>query len=127
MTQQSGQLLRLAKVYDGHDNSGRPTVDREPIDPQLRDALLAYLEAAPVILAARSFNADEFAPGEQDVPLNFRTDGTWIWSGSVPHYLRKHGVPPEPELVQHIRARGFQVGEVDEASQDRAVSVITGQ
>ncbi|XVV01853.1 hypothetical protein ACQPW3_31340 [Actinosynnema sp. CA-248983] len=118
--------LRTAHVYDGRDDAGRPVVNRQSVDPQLREALLAYLEAAPVVLAARNLDADEFAPGEQDVPLNFRTDGTWIWAGAVPHYLRKHGLPPEPALIRHILDRNFAVAEVDEATRDRAVALITG-
>ncbi|MEV0681778.1 hypothetical protein AB0I60_35180 [Actinosynnema sp. NPDC050436] len=118
--------LRTAHVYDGRDEAGRPVVHRPAVDAQLRDALLAYLEAAPVVLAARNLDVDEFAPGEQDVPLNFRTDGTWIWAGAVPHYLRKHGLPPEPALVRHIRDREFRPAEVDEATRDRAVALITG-
>lgn len=120
--------LRTARVYDGKNDDGRIIVNRQPIDPQLVDNLLAYLESAPVVLAARSYDLDEFSQsGEQDVPLNFRTDGTWIWAGAVPHYLRKYGLPPEPELVAHAAARGFQIGEVTEQTQDRAVSIITGQ
>lgn len=118
--------LRTAHVYDGRDEAGRPVVNRQAIDPQLGEALLAYLESAPVVLAARNFDVDEFMPGEQDVPLNFRTDGTWIWAGAVPHYLRKHGLPPEPDLIEHIVSRGFRLGEVDEATRDRAVALITG-
>ncbi len=118
--------LRTAHVYDGRDEAGRPVVNRQAVEPQLRDALLTYLEAAPVVLAARNLDVDEFVPGEQDVPLNFRTDGTWIWAGAVPHYLRKHGLPPEPALIQHILDRNFQVTEVDEATKDRAVTLITG-
>jgi hypothetical protein len=122
---QDGEL-RTAHVYDGRDEAGRPVVNRQLIDPRLAEALLAYLEGAPVVLAARNLDVDEFVPGDQDVPLNFRTDGTWIWAGAVPHYLRKHGLPPEPELVAHIEARGFRLGEVDEATRERAVALITG-
>ncbi|MET9627573.1 hypothetical protein ABZX92_08925 [Lentzea sp. NPDC006480] len=125
--QQDGEL-RTARVYDGKGEDGRIVVNRQPIDPQLVDSLLTYLESAPVVLAARSYDLDEFSQsGEQDVPLNFRTDGTWIWAGAVPHYLRKYGLPPEPELVAHVVARGFQIGEVTDQTQDRAVSLITGQ
>ncbi|GAA3462174.1 hypothetical protein ACFFSW_13880 [Saccharothrix longispora] len=120
------QELRTAHVYDGRDEAGRPVVNRQAIDRQLGEALLTYLEAAPVVLAARNLDVDEFVPAEVDVPLNFRTDGTWVWAGAVPHYLRKHGLPPEPELVAHIVARGFRLGEVDEATRERAVALITG-
>lgn len=118
--------LRTAHVYDGRDEAGRPVVNRQAIDRQLGEALLAYLEGAPVVLAARDLDVDEFVPTDQDVPLNFRTDGAWIWAGAVPHYLRKHGLPPEPDLVAHIVDRGFRLGEVDEATRERAVALITG-
>ncbi|WP_019929532.1 hypothetical protein [Nocardia sp. BMG111209] len=118
--------LRLARVYNGRDDSGRPVVDRPAIDSEMREALLIYLESAPVVLAARSFAVDEFTPGERDVPMNYRTDGTWIWSGSVSHYLRKHGLSPEPDLALHILDRNFDLGEVDDATKDLAASVITG-
>jgi hypothetical protein len=117
---------RLARVYDGRDRNGNPLVDRAPLDPALHESLLTYLESAPVVLAARSLDVDEFAPADRDVPLNYRTDGAWIWAGSVPHYLRKHGLAPDPELVRHIQARDFRLGEVDEAAKGRAVSLITG-
>ncbi|MEV6771271.1 hypothetical protein AB0N05_21890 [Nocardia sp. NPDC051030] len=117
---------RMARVYDGRSTDGRPTVDRPALNPHTRTAVLAYLESAPIVLAARSLDEDEFAPGDRDVPLNFHTDGFWIWSGAVPHYLHKHGVPPEPDLVRHIVTRGFRHGEVSEAAKDLAVKAITG-
>ncbi|APB01551.1 hypothetical protein NS506_07531 [Nocardia seriolae] len=120
------QPPRMAKVYDGKDGDGRPVMNREALEGNIRTAVLAYLESAPIVLAARSFEQDEFVPGERDVPLNFRTDGVWVWAGAVSHYLHKHGLPPEAELVRHIASRGYRVGEVGEAAKDAAVRVITG-
>ncbi|WP_433592821.1 hypothetical protein [Nocardia sp. CA-145437] len=117
---------RMARVYDGKDADGRPVVDRPAVEGNTRTAVLAYLESAPIVLAARSFEQDEFAPGDRDVPLNFRTDGVWVWAGAVPHYLHKHGLAPEPELVRHIADRGFRVGEIGDAAQQAAIQVITG-
>lgn len=125
-TTHSADDLHLARVYDDRDQTGRPIVTRQPLSPDLRDRLLTYLESAPVILAARSFDTDEFTPTDHDVPLNYRTDGTWIWAGSVPHYLRKHNLAPQPELVEHIQSRDFHLTPVDKVTKDRAVSVITG-
>ncbi len=79
------------------------------------------------MLAASKYDVDEFSAGEQDVPLNFRTDGTWIWAGAVPHYLRKYGLPPEPDMVAHIMGLNFQLAPVDEATKEVAVGLITGQ
>ncbi|GAB2562499.1 hypothetical protein [Nocardia heshunensis] len=121
------ELPRLAHVYDARDTDGRPVAAREALSPQLREQVLAYLESAPIVLAARSFEVDEFIPSDRDVPLTFRTDGVWIWSGSVHHYLRKHGLPPEPDLVRHIRDRDFRIGEVSAAAKEMAVRVITAR
>ncbi|MFD3705580.1 hypothetical protein ACFWUP_20765 [Nocardia sp. NPDC058658] len=118
---------RLAHVYDGRDANGRPIVDRPPVPPDLQAPLLTYLESAPIILSARGFDTDEFTTGDNDVPPDFRTDGTWIWAGAVPHYLRKHGLAPEPDLIQHIIDNEFQLTEVDERTRQRALGVITGQ
>ncbi|WP_278261861.1 hypothetical protein [Nocardia sp. AG03] len=118
--------LRLSAPFDGRDSEGKPVVNRPPVDPQIRDRVLAYLEHAPVVLSARSYSADDFAPAERDVPMNFQTDGVFVWPGAVPHYLRKYGLPPEPALVQHIVARGFTLGEVAEADRQRAVATVTG-
>ncbi|MCP2169358.1 hypothetical protein [Goodfellowiella coeruleoviolacea] len=124
---QGGQL-RTARVFDGNDENGRPIVNRPGVSPDERERLMAYLEGAPVVLAARSFAVDEFAPDQQPaVPLTFMTDGTWIWPGAVPYYLRNYSVPPDPNLLAHIRSSGFQVPEVSEETKDRAVAVITGQ
>jgi len=121
--------VRTPRIYDGLDASGRPLVRRPPVAPAEAEQLLAYLDAAPVILASRSNGPDAFEPERTDaVPLNFRTDGVWAWPGAVAYYLREHGVPPDPELVAHIRARRFTApAEVSEAATDLALAAITGQ
>ncbi|MFD6353560.1 hypothetical protein [Nocardia tengchongensis] len=125
MTAEFDEPPRLARVYDGLDDSGRPITVREPLTADLRDRILAYLNSAPIVLAARSFEVDEFAPSDRDVPLTFRTDGVWIWTGAVSHYLRKHDLPPDPELVRHITTRDFWLGEVSAEAKDLAVRIIT--
>ncbi|MBE1500995.1 hypothetical protein H4696_008095 [Amycolatopsis lexingtonensis] len=121
--------VRTPRIYDGLDASGRPLIRRQPLLPAEIERVLAYLDAAPVILASRSNGPDAFAPDRADaVPMNFRTDGVWAWPGAVAYYLREHGVPPDPELVAHIRARRFTApAEVPEAAKDLALTAITGE
>lgn len=120
--------VRTPRIYDGVDASGRPLVRRAPLAPAERDRVLEYLGTAPVVLAARSNGADAFAPEHTDVvPMNFRTDGSWVWPGAVAYYLREHNVPPDPELVAHIRTRRFVVPEVDEPARDLALAAVTGE
>lgn len=120
--------LRTAEVFDSVDEDGRPQVDRPGIDDAELRGLVDYLDRAPVVLAARSYDTDQLDPAAPaDVPLTFHTDGRWIWPGAVGYYLRKHGVPPDAALVDHIRGTGFQVPEVDEHARELAVSMITGE
>ncbi len=120
--------IKSPRIYDGVDPSGRPLVNRPPLQPGERERILDYLGAAPVVLAARSYGADAFAPDRDDaVPMTFRTDGSWVWPGAVAYYLREHDVPPDPELVAHIRARQFVVPEVDEPARDLALAAVTGE
>ncbi len=117
--------MRRARVFDGVGADGRPYASR----PRVRDTdrVLAYLENAPIVLAARGFDPDELDPSRgAKVPMTFHTDGEWIWAGSVAYYLREHEIPPEPGLVAHIAGHGFELPVVDARTRDTAVSVITG-
>jgi hypothetical protein len=92
------------------------------------ERLADYLRRAPIVMAARSYAPDRFDTARGDrVPLTFHTDGTWVWAGAVSYYLDEHGVPPEPDLVAHIRARGFRIPEVDDDSMDAASAAVTGR
>ncbi|PPK63264.1 ferredoxin [Actinokineospora auranticolor] len=125
--QSTSEEPRMPRVWDSLDPDGRPVARREPIATGERSALIAYLEQAPVVLAARSYDQDAFDPGrEPRVPLTFHTDGTWVWPGAVAYYLREHGLPPEPGFTAHIRANRYAVPEVDEAARQRAVAEVTG-
>ena len=121
--------VRTPRIYDGVDASGKPLVRRRPLVPAEAERVLAYLDAAPVIQTSRSNGPDASAPERADaVPMNFRTDGAWAWPGAVAYYLREHGVPPDPDLVAHIRARRFTApSEVPEPAKDLALAAITGE
>jgi hypothetical protein len=120
--------FREAKVFDGRDAAGRPVVNRPQLPAHEIQALAAYLEHAPMVLRASGAGQDEFAPGAHpDVPLTFHTDGNWIWPGSVPHYLRKYALPPEPDLITHIRSLEYNLDQPSESVQRAAVSVIVGR
>ncbi|MFD0691555.1 hypothetical protein [Actinomadura fibrosa] len=119
--------LRLARPFDSVTADGAPVVERPEVPADQRDALVQYLERSPIVLAARSFDEDVLDPSRAPkVPLTFHTDGSWVWPGAVGYYLRAHGVSPEPALVEHIRARGFQIPEVAEEARNEAVAVVTG-
>jgi hypothetical protein len=107
--------LRLAEVFDGRGPGGQAVVDRPPVDPAEFEGLVGYLTKAPVALATTKTGEDEMAPGAGlAVPRAYHTDGEWIWPAAVGYYLHRYRLPPQPALVEHIRARGFRVGAVGE-------------
>ncbi len=119
--------MRQARVFDGTGAAGRPYVSRPLVPVEETGRVLAYLENAPIVLAARGFDRDELDSSRgANIPMTFHTDGEWIWPGSVAYYLRGHEIPPEPGLVEHIRGRGFEPPEVRDRTRDAAVAIITG-
>lgn len=120
--------FRRARIFDRRDESGRPVVERPAVPDAERHRLLDYLNAAPVIVSGRGFEPDLFDPeGAQDTPSAHHTDGVWMWTASVPHYLAKHGVAPEPDLVEHVRRNGFTLPEVGQEARDAAYLALTGE
>ncbi|MFD0902530.1 hypothetical protein [Actinomadura sediminis] len=119
--------MPIAKPFDGTAPDGRPQAQRPEVPAGELDAMVDYLTKCPIVLAARGYDTDLVDPaGAKNVPLTYHTDGTWIWPGAVGYYLRTHNVPPEPDLVEHIRRTGFRVPDVPEDARSAAVSTITG-
>lgn len=120
--------LRNAKVYDGKDpKTGAPIVHRAGLKEQEAGRVLDYLKAAPVFLMAHSLAQDAFFPQNPPaVPLTFATDGTWIWAGAVAYYLEKYRMPPENDLLAHIRAQNYTLPEVTQQAKDAARDQMTG-
>ncbi|GAA3043064.1 TNT domain-containing protein [Actinokineospora globicatena] len=120
--------VRSARVFDRREPDGRPVVDRPPVPADQVPGVLRYLTGAHVLLGGRGHDPDLFVPDSApDVPAGFHTDGSWIWPASIPHYLAKHGVPPEPDLVEHIRAAGFTPPAVDGQAAALAYTALTGE
>ncbi|HEY3603519.1 MAG TPA: hypothetical protein VGL04_02520, partial [Sporichthyaceae bacterium] len=119
--------FRMARIFDGTAPNGRPSVNRPPVLDDDRERLLEYLDEAPLALPERGNDIDRLSQdGRQTVPIAFHTDGVWIWPAAINYYLRRYGVPPDPDLVNHARSNGFRVPEVDEAARAAAAAMITG-
>lgn len=102
---------RIAKVYDFADENGQPGFheDHPLVDADEREELVEYLSAGEPLLMTTALIDDIVDPSRTEVvPLTFRTDGHWIWVDAVAYYLEQHGLAPEPDLLEHLRARAGQ-------------------
>ncbi|WP_197320728.1 glycohydrolase toxin TNT-related protein [Saccharomonospora sp. NB11] len=121
-----GPRFRMARIFDGPGADGRPTVNRPELDVEEQDRVLDYLDGAPVVVPGRGYDLDRLAANpESTVPIAFHSDGTWIWPAAVNYYLREYGIPPEPELVQHIRSNGFSIPDVPDPVRQAAATHVS--
>ena len=89
--------LSLARAFDGADPATGPYF--EDAHPRLRgaekEAVLGYLESAPLLLSSTDQMEDILDPGSgRQIFLNYYTDGSWTWNETTVHYLREHGIAP---------------------------------
>jgi hypothetical protein len=119
--------IRLAPAFDPiHEAGGPGFADTHAVlADQERYDVLAYLGAAPSLVVLSVQMDDVVDPrGEEKVPINFRTDGSWVWSESVSYYLDRYGLAPAPDLLDHIRAAGYQAPRVDDIGLHRATAAL---
>lgn len=115
--------MRVAAVFDGRGPNGGVLIKRPPVGEAEFEALCRYLTTAPVALATTKTAPDEMSPDAgMAVPRAYHTDGYWIWPAAVGYYLHRYRLPPQPDLVAHIRARGYQVEAVAEPVRQAAAA-----
>ncbi|MBR7832624.1 hypothetical protein KDL01_05100 [Actinospica durhamensis] len=117
------ERMRVAEVFDGRGPNGGVLIKRPAVPDAEFEALARYLTTAPVALATTKTAQDEMSPDAgMAVPRAYHTDGYWIWPAAVGYYLFRYRLPPQPDLVAHIRARGFEVGAVPEPARQAAAA-----
>jgi hypothetical protein len=110
------------------DEEGRPTASGQPwLDGFERAAVAAYLRGAPMLIAVFGFDEDPWDPSRPAVvPLSIRTDGVWVWSESEAYFAERYGIPPDPELLAHIKEHDYRWPDLDEESLERAARLVEG-
>lgn len=98
----------------------------KPLPPAEIEQVLAYLRGCPMVLTTAAGANDLLFPDRSDhVPIDYRTDGTWIWSDDAAYYLELDQARPDPPLLKHIRAQEFTVPEVSPELLTAAYSELT--
>lgn len=122
--------LRVATLWRRAGEGQQPILrdDLEsPLDGPEADRVARYLDEGLVVLAATTLLPDRLDPSrEHAVPVSYVTDGTWLWTGEQAYYLRTHGVPPQPEFLDHIRRSGYRPGPAPPDAEARALAWLRG-
>ncbi len=120
--------ISVARLFDAVDPTTGPTFapDHPRItDKDERDRTLAYLQGGTALLVTLGMLDDIVRPHRGAVvPINYRTDGTWIWTDTATYYLEKYQLAPDPELLRHIRAADGPPGALDTVSLHRAFTAL---
>ncbi|MFG1885212.1 hypothetical protein [Micromonospora sp. NPDC049102] len=124
---EAGEGMRIARAFDVVDPVTGPgfAPEHERLDDTERDAVLRYLEDAPLLLTSTERMIDVVDPERGNVvPLDHRTDGLWVWTDSVPYYLRHHELAPDPEFLAAIRAGNYLLPPVTDIGRHRALAEL---
>jgi hypothetical protein len=119
--------MQLATIFDEVDPQAGPRFS--PSHPRLgeREAsqVAQYLrEGEPVLVTTAQMDDVVDTTREYCVPLNFRTDGLWIWTEASAYYAQEHHLEPDPALLAHIRSNHHTVPDVDSVALHRALAVL---
>ncbi|WP_370942277.1 hypothetical protein AB5J62_24510 [Amycolatopsis sp. cg5] len=120
-------LARVARTYDHVDRLGVAGFrhGHPVIEGQEKDAVLAYLRTAPVLLESSAAIGDVVEPERgRVVSVRMRTDGEWVWPDAVGYYLDRYGLAPEPALLAHIEAVGVPPAELDAVTIHRVLAQL---
>ncbi len=120
--------IQIAFIFDDVDPQAGPRFDdaHERIDDTAEARCIAdYLNAGELLLITTAMMDDVVDPSRRKaVPMNFRTDGKWVWTDSTTYYLEQHRLAPDADLLAHIRARGYRAAPVDGVAIHRAIAAL---
>lgn len=121
--------VRVAATFDEVNEEGTPSFDPDhSLVPEGEDRhrFVRYLNSGAPLLVTTSLGPDLVDEERGSVvPMNFRTDGVWIWCDAMTYYLDQHGLAPEADLVSHLRDQGEALPEVDGVDIHRAIGVLS--
>jgi hypothetical protein len=120
--------ITMARVFDHVDATAGPGFRAD--HPRVEDdaelsRIVDYLNRGMPLLVTTAAMDDVVDRSRRAVvPMNFRTDGAFIWTDTVTYYLAEHRLEPEPDLLAHIRASGYEPPELTGVDIHRAMAML---
>jgi hypothetical protein len=120
--------IKVAAVFDEVDAQTGPTFsgDHERMQDEIESRkVIDYLRAGEPLLVTTAQMDDVVDRSQRNaVPMNFRTDGTWIWTDTTTYYLERHQLTPDTDLLAHIRTSDYRMPTLDGVAIHRAMAVL---
>jgi hypothetical protein len=90
---------------------GAPSIQQHlsPVAGDRPELAASYLERATEVLVTPTVTRDELDPARPIIcGRAILTDGAWIWPAGLAHYVRRHHLRLPDELVDRMRAHGWE-------------------
>jgi hypothetical protein len=117
--------IRPLSLFRAADGDPRYAAGYAMLPGYERDVVVAYLcHGVPVALTP-ALGIDAYRPDDPPrVPMNYRTDGFWLWSDASTYYLERYPVVPDPRFTTDVQAREYSYPVVDGATLHRARALL---
>ncbi len=119
--------LQVAAVFDAADAETGPCFSpgHARLDTEEAARVARYLgQGEPLLVTTARMDDVVDTTRAGAVPMNFRTDGTWIWTEASAYYAAEHLLEPDPRLLARIREEGYACPAVDGVALHRALQVL---
>jgi hypothetical protein len=119
--------MLIASMFDDVDPQDGPRFSPEHprLDPDEAVKVARYLREAEAVLVSTAQMDDVIDVSRKYcVPLNFRTDGLWIWTEASAYYAQEHLLEPDPGLLAYIRSNNHAVPGVNGVAMRRALNAL---
>jgi hypothetical protein len=119
--------IQLAPIFDDVDPETGPVFspDHPLLDDDEARQVAEYLRGGEAVLVTTAQMDDAVNTTRRYcVPMNFRTDGLWVWTEALAYYAERYRLEPDPELLAHIRANEYITPAVDGVRLHRALALL---
>lgn len=110
--------LKRAGLFSelAHGDRGGPSLReaRGLLPPELKAPAAGYLAGGAVLATSGVLVRDWFTEAPGIAIQELQTDGEWVWSRDLAHYVQVHAVDLPQEFLARMKGQGWQCPEISE-------------